>query len=308
MSENAKGTRAPIKSSVWDRIGGLFPFAGHKIRKSNSRPKAPTRQVVIESQVPASDYVKATAVYPNVIKLDDCHFYHTMTFPDGTVVEGDWDFRESFSDYIGRVDVSGRMVLDAGTASGFVAFETERRGAKVLAYELDSGASVHRVPFKESVYYNDKKEYLAQFDAHLRKLKKGFWYAHSKYRSNVSVVYGRLLDLDEMVAPVDVVIAGALVEHLSDPITGIGKLAKVAKEKLVIASTPLIDSDDLLMKPINSFDNYHFDFTWFALSRGMMSRVLENVGFRVTEITAARQFFRIHNAWVDRPTIVAERI
>lgn len=296
-----------IKPSVLDRVSGLIPLF-REGKKAAGRPEQLQRQVVMHQQVPAVNCVKATAVYPDLIKLEDCEFYHTMTFPDGSTVDGHWDFRDSFSDYIGRVDVNGRTLLDAGTASGFIAFETERRGAKVVAYELDSGASVYRVPFKESVFYNDRKEYLAQYDATLQKIKNGFWYAHSKYGSNVSVVYGKLLDLDEMVAPVDVVIAGALVEHLSDPISGIGKLAKVAKNKLVIASTPIIESDDLLMKPITTFDNPHVDFTWFALSTGLMRRVLENVGFRVTMICASRQYFRIHNAWADRPTIVAERI
>ena len=58
----------------------------------------------------------------------DCHWYHTIDPPSGSVT-GEWDLRNRFDDYVGHVDLSGKRVLDIGTASGFLTWEAERRGA-----------------------------------------------------------------------------------------------------------------------------------------------------------------------------------
>ena len=60
---------------------------------------------------------------------DECFFYHTMELPGLGLVRGQWDLRGRFDDYVGGVGVEGKTVLDVGTATGFLSFEAERRGA-----------------------------------------------------------------------------------------------------------------------------------------------------------------------------------
>jgi hypothetical protein len=61
--------------------------------------------------------------------IEDCKFYHAMDLPQIGFVQGAWDLRGRFDDYIGGVGLKDRSVLDVGTASGFLSFEAEQRGA-----------------------------------------------------------------------------------------------------------------------------------------------------------------------------------
>jgi len=249
------------------------------------------------------------AIDPSRIQLSDCHFYHSMTFPDGSEVLGDWDIRGSFSDYIGNIEVRGKTLLDVGTASGMIAFETERRGAHVTAYETPSLADVAHIPFKSNLYYTDHTAWVRQADTGgLAEVINSFWYAHHRFKSNVQVVYGDIFELADLVPPMDIVVAGAIIEHISDPIRAIEVFTKIAKQTIVLASTPVVESDELRMQSITQLDDPRFDYTWFAPSIGLLRRVLQNVGFQITKIGTSRQFARFKNDWATRPTIVAQRV
>jgi hypothetical protein len=249
------------------------------------------------------------AVVPGSLQLSDCHFYHSMTFPDGSEVQGDWDIRECFSDYLGNIEVCGKTLLDVGTASGIVAFEAERRGARVTAYETPSLANVPHIPFRSNLFYTDHPAWvkLADTGGHAR-LINSFWYAHHRFKSNVQVVYGDLFELADMVPPMDIVVAGAILEHISDPIRAIEIFSKIAKETIVLASTPVVETEDLILKSITKMDDPRFDYTWFAPSTGLLRRVFQNVGFRIVKIGTSRQYARFKNDWAVRPTVVAERL
>jgi len=53
-----------------------------------------------------------------VAGVSDCVFYHSMDLPISGSREGHWDLRGRFDDYISRISVDGKSVLDVGTASG----------------------------------------------------------------------------------------------------------------------------------------------------------------------------------------------
>jgi tetratricopeptide (TPR) repeat protein len=242
------------------------------------------------------------------LEMSDCLFYHTMRFPDNSEALGHWDISAgSFADYIGNMELRGKTVLDVGTASGFLSFEAERRGAIVTAYEIDSAASAQRIPFRSNLFYTDYAAWLAQADAGLERLINSFWYARRQFHSNVQVVYASLPELPACVPEMDIVIAGAIFEHLSDPVSTIGILSKIAKETIVLAFTPIVESDELLMKSITNMDEPQYDYTWFAPSTGLLRRAFENVGFRIARIGSSRQYARYRDAWETRPTIVARR-
>ena len=83
-------------------------------------------------------------------KKEDCVFYHWMDYPDGDTVEGAWDIRGLFDQYIGNYPIRGKTVLDVGTAGGFLAFEAERAGARVTAIDALSAAEFDRLHFQDS--------------------------------------------------------------------------------------------------------------------------------------------------------------
>ena len=64
------------------------------------------------------------------IKLSECDFYHSMDFPDGNSVDGVWDLRDRFASYTGNFSFENKSVIDVGTASGFLAFEAEKKAVR----------------------------------------------------------------------------------------------------------------------------------------------------------------------------------
>ncbi len=79
---------------------------------------------------------------PRFPELAECLWYHTMDLPGIGMVDGSWDLRETIDNYLGRVDFAGKRCLDIGTASGFLTFEMERRGASAVA-SMDLDPTTH---------------------------------------------------------------------------------------------------------------------------------------------------------------------
>ena len=75
-----------------------------------------------------------------VESLNECFFYHTIELPGFGLVRGQWDLRGRFEEYVGGVDVSNKSVLDVGTATGFLSFESERRGRRLARHERRAAA------------------------------------------------------------------------------------------------------------------------------------------------------------------------
>ena len=76
---------------------------------------------------------------------EGCFFYHTVELPTFGVVHGQWDLRGKFEEYVSGVEVEGKSVLDVGTATGFLSFEAERRGAaRVVSHDCMRPSSPSR--------------------------------------------------------------------------------------------------------------------------------------------------------------------
>ena len=86
-----------------------------------------------------------TNVYADPVEVtnrDDCWFYHTIDVPGVGTIPGEWDLRAGVEDYLGKVTFAGKRVLELGTASGFLCFEMEKRGAAVVAFDVVLGAPI----------------------------------------------------------------------------------------------------------------------------------------------------------------------
>src|SRR5579862_369704 len=77
---------------------------------------------------------------------DRYYWYHTVDLGDGLVTPGMYDYRETIASFQFPGDMRGMTVLDVGSATGFFAFEFERRGARVVSVELPSLRDLDRFP------------------------------------------------------------------------------------------------------------------------------------------------------------------
>jgi hypothetical protein len=236
-----------------------------------------------------------------------CDFYHSMDFPNGECVTGPWDIRGRFHQYIGYYPLQGKTVLDVGTASGFLAFSAEAMEAKVTALEMEHVREIDLLPFRGQPYYSGNR---AEWEEEVQKgwvqKKNAFWYAWHRNRSRVEMIYSPLKLLRYVDRQFDVVLAGAILEHLGDPVSAIGLIGRVAKEAVIVAFTPAEDSEELSMKPITDLANPNNYFTWWSLSLGLYRRIFSNMGFEI-EVRPSVAFNTAANTDVERQTIIARR-
>jgi SAM-dependent methyltransferase len=242
-------------------------------------------------------------------RKDQCWFYHYIDLPGGETLTGEWDFRGHFEQYVGRYPIVGKTVLDVGTAGGFLSFAAEQTGATVTGMDCRHAIEFDRIPFGNALHHTEWRDWLPIAQDFLSRMQGGFWYAWHKLGSRVQMSYTPLVELSLVDDRFDVVFAGAIIEHLADPVSAIGRMARVAKEAVIIAFTDVGNTDELTMQTMNPWRNPEWDHSWWILSRGLYKRVFENLGFEVTIVPATARRL-VANQWqeVARYTIIAQRV
>ncbi|HEX6190211.1 MAG TPA: methyltransferase domain-containing protein [Pyrinomonadaceae bacterium] len=236
-----------------------------------------------------------------VERLEDCYFYHTIELPDLGVQKGHWDLRTRFDDYIGGVDVRGKSVLDVGTATGFLSFEAEARGAsRVLSFDMSDVRQQAIVPFKGKLYIYD------QHDAWIRKWKNAYWLCHRLLNSKADVYYGNIYALPQELGQFDITIVGAVLEHLVDPVSALISIARLTRERMVLV-TPLIESNEKIARFEPNADRPEADFTWWTYSVGLYRELLRILGFEIEKITRANYYHEFAGRMEERASLVAVR-
>ena len=242
-----------------------------------------------------------------VESLDECFFYHTMELPGLGVVRGQWDLRGRFDDYVGGVDVKGKSVLDVGTATGFLSFEAERRGAaRVVSFDMSDVRQQTLLPFKDKLYYQDRERWAELYGAEVEKWKNAYWLCHRLLQSRAEVFYGNIYELPPALGEFDVVIVGAVLEHLSDQITAMASIARLTKETMVVV-TPLLQTEERIARFEPLASNPDYDFTWWTYSAGVYREVFQMLGFRIERITSSKYHYDYGDSFEERHTIVAVR-
>jgi SAM-dependent methyltransferase len=237
---------------------------------------------------------------------DDCYFYHTMDLPGLGVTHGDWDLRGRFVDYIGGVEVAGKSVLDVGAATGYLSFEAEQRGARVLSVDMGDPRHQAFLPFKDKLYYCDYESFISYHTHTVERWKNAYWLCHRLLGSKAEVYYGNIYDLPRELGTFDVAIVGAVLEHLSDPITALASISRLTKETMVLV-TPLLQTDEQLARFEGSAANPDQDYTWWTYSVGLYREVLAMLGFRIASITYSTYYRDCAGRYEERPTLVAVR-
>jgi SAM-dependent methyltransferase len=242
--------------------------------------------------------------------FEDCYFYHTTELPGRGLITGEWDLRSGVDAYLGHENVAGKRVLELGTASGFLCFEMERRGAEVVAYDLNSAGSWDIVPFAGL----DMPSIAADRAAHIAKINNSWWLSRHALGSAARVVYGSVYDIPAEIGAIDMCTFGALLLHLRDPLRALQSAAALRPQTIVV--TEMERRKWFGFIPEAGFARRSAYFvpdaktsvpieTWWAFSPEAISNLLGIVGYRTTRVVHHKQSF--HGKLLPMFTVVATR-
>jgi len=204
-------------------------------------------------------------------KVSDCYFYHTMDLPGLGVVTGDWDLRPCLRDYFGQQDLSGKRVLDVGTATGALSFYAERQGAKVVSFDQSEAAPMNLLPV-----------WSQSLDG-IRAMKKSYWLSHGLLKSANQVFYGNIYDLPDDLGKFDLAIMGSILLHLESPVAALRSVAKLASS--IVVTEVLLDkcaNSEAVFRPHYRPEAPGDDYLcWWYLSPAAIRKMLETFGYKV---------------------------
>ena len=146
---------------------------------------------------------------------DSRSWYHALELAPGVVTPGWFDLRGDVHHYGLPADLTGRRVLDVGTWDGFWAFELERRGAEVVALDLDDEALLdwppRRRPAPEAMNHEPRGA--------------GFALAKEVLGSQVQRVVRSIYDATpEELGTFDPVFCGSVLIHLRDQLLALERI------------------------------------------------------------------------------------
>jgi hypothetical protein len=221
-----------------------------------------------------------------VASIDDCLFYHSMEVPGHGVVEGQWDLRPGFDEYIGGVDLGGVRVLEIGPASGFLTFTMESRGASVVSVEVTDDPGWDWVPFPEEVLAPlrpDRREVM-------RRLKNSWWFAHAAHGSSARVHYGSAYALPDELGEFDVALMGSVLLHVENPLRIVEQCALRANRLIIVDAfhEELEGSPVCRLHPTAQNLAWH---TWWDFSTDFFRQFAEVLGFTEVEVSRHDQLY-----------------
>jgi len=259
------------------------------------------------------------------------YWYHTVDLGGGLITPGTLDYRRSIRQFHFRDDMRGMRVLDVGSATGFFAFEFEKRGAHVVSVELPSIDQVDRFPYQEatqtvqnlaamtashSTYSDD------DFDAVFRQssptefyhyfLDGPFRLCHEALGSRVVRRYASIYDIPETdlgADSFDLVFLGDLLLHTMHPLKALAAVAPLCRGTLVISQhmpSNLGSHPAILYVGGDTIGSDHS--TWWYPNRNCFTQILRKLGFRDVEIVGHNTgTSRPHGSYYDRPVLHAVR-
>jgi SAM-dependent methyltransferase len=231
---------------------------------------------------------KIFATPQKVEDIADCYFYHTVELPGHGVIEGrDWDLRGGVDAYLGKVDFSGRRVLEIGPASGFLTFEMERRGADVVSVEVTEEHGWDFVPYPakrlEQVF--DPRRLVMQ------QLKNSYWFSHAAHRSNARVYYGDVYNLPAALGRFDIAVVGAVLLHCRDPLRIVEQCGEMANV-LIITDMFYPDLEGAPVCRLAPTPQNFLWHTWWHFSTQFLTQFLAVMGFNTSEMSTHEQYHR----------------
>jgi len=247
--------------------------------------------------------------------MSQYYWYHTIDLGDGLVTPGDYDYRSSLPLFRFPEDMKGKTVLDVGSATGFFAFEFEKRGADVTSVELPSVAdwdmplgADREQTLKELMAYHrvHTVEEVQRFH-----LDGPFEFCRKALKSNVRRCHSTVYDLspDKLGrGAFDIIFLGDILLHTFSPFKALSVLAPLCRDTLIIAQAISNVVDVPIMVYCGGDSRNDDNRTWFHPNRLCLEQMLTRLGFRTVKVVGRHTgIARRHWAVYDRSIIHARR-
>ena len=257
----------------------------------------------------AEEYVRQTRTFAGRVRelglpdISRYYWYHTIDLGNGLVTPGLYDYRETIAQFQFPEDMRGMKVLDVGSASGFFAFEFERRGARVVSTELPSLRDLDRFPgqdvenslrkiermiFPDGLNLEAHRRGDAERELHHCLLAGPFQFCHDRLGSRVERRYSTIYDLSpETVGETDfdLVFVGDVLVHTLYPLKALAALARLCKGTLVLAQMlPEGPQHPPAMVYVGGADPHEDHISWWLPNQSCLTEMLQKLGFpNVTE-------------------------
>jgi tRNA (mo5U34)-methyltransferase len=231
------------------------------------------------------------------------YWYHTIDLGGGLVTPGLYDYRETLRDFHFPEDMRGMTVLDVGSATGFFAFEFERRGARVTSTELPGLTDLDRFPgqsvenslrkiermiFPDGLDLESQRRGDSERDLYRCLLDGPFQFCKARLGSRIERRYSTIYDLSAeklgMKDGFDFIFVGDVLLHLLYPLKALAALAPLCRGTLVLAQMlPDGPQEPPAMMYVGGGDPEEDHISWWLPNQSCLVQMLTKLGFPSVE-------------------------
>jgi SAM-dependent methyltransferase len=204
------------------------------------------------------------------IDIKDCEFYHKVRLDDGTIIDGDWDLTECIDDYLSNFDFAGKRVIDVGTASGYLSFIMEKKGAEVVSFDMPDGSY-----WDHLIYPGYQKPFARQ----TKRMFNSYYYLHEIFQSKNKIYRANIYErLGDTVGEFDVAVFGTMLSHVRDPILVLMNILYRVKGYGILIN-PFPDG------PTVYNNDRGRGRTWWHISQNDVKNIMKDLGFDMVSVT-----------------------
>jgi tRNA (mo5U34)-methyltransferase len=230
--------------------------------------------------------------------LSRYYWYHTIDLGDGLITPGLYDYRETLPAFQFPEDMRGMTVLDVGSATGFFAFEFERRGARVVSTELPSLRDLDRFPgqrvenslrkiermiFPDGLELESQRRGDSESELYRCLLDGPFQFCKERLGSKVERCYSTIYDLSAEkigVDAFDLIFVGDVLVHTLYPLKALAALAPLCRGTLVFAQVlPEGPQEPPAMMYTGGGDPEEDHISWWLPNQSCLMQMLSKLGF-----------------------------
>lgn len=246
-------------------------------------------------------------------EVSNFYWYHTIDLGGGLITPGLYDYRETVAAFQFPADMRGMTVLDVGSATGFFAFEFEKRGARVISVELPSLDKLDRFPGQTTEQLLSKIERMlrpslsgaapqpgqsnsrpaggkvSQDDLYFRLLEGPFRFCHHRLNSKVERCLSTVYDLSAQKLggqTFDLIFLGDILLHTFYPWSALAAVAPLVKESGLLVLSQVMPEElgpHPAMLYVGGDDPQGDDISWWWPNKLCFEQMLKKMGFQTVE-------------------------